>query len=169
MKICAGAWLNCVVCIDRMMAMSSASFDVHGSSSDICAPDWPCWRNANGLASSFGVPLMKAKRSPLTNSSGTAWPSCFVSAGFGSKRSSCDGAPAMNRWMTRFALAAWCRLASAPGRLTTPESLGLRGGRDGRIEQRRQRQAAEPEVGLLEEEPAGDRVELASWELGIGN
>ena len=26
MKICAGAWLNCVVCIERTMAMSSASF-----------------------------------------------------------------------------------------------------------------------------------------------
>ena len=38
-----------------------------------------CW-NWNGEPSSFGVPLMNAKRSPLTNSAGMSCPSCFVSA-----------------------------------------------------------------------------------------
>ena len=44
-------------------------------------PDWPCRLNWNGDASSFGVPLMNANRSPLISSSGMSWPSCFVSAG----------------------------------------------------------------------------------------
>ena len=39
MKICAGAWLNCVVFIDRMMAISSACCWRYGSSSEISLPD----------------------------------------------------------------------------------------------------------------------------------
>ena len=97
MKIWAGAWLNCVVRIDRTMVMSSTTFDRYGNNSEISAPDRPYLANWNGDASSFGVPLMKAKRSPLISSSGISCPSCFVSAGFGSNRSSCDGAPAMKR------------------------------------------------------------------------
>ena len=146
MKICAGAWLNCVVCIDRTMAMSSASFAVHGSSSEICAPDWPCWRNANGLASSFGVPLMNAKRSPLTNSSGTAWPSCFVSAGFGVEEIELRRRAGHEQVDDALGLgAAWCSAGERAGRLTAPRAArDWAGGHDGRIEQRRQRQAAEP-------------------------
>ena len=48
--------------------MSSASFARLGSSSENSAPDWPCFLNWNGEASSFGVPLMNANRSPLMNS-----------------------------------------------------------------------------------------------------
>ena len=77
--------------------MSSATFARCGSSSESSAPDCPCFLNWNGDASSFGVPLMNAKRSPLMNSAGMSWPSCLVSAGFGSNRSICDGAPAMKR------------------------------------------------------------------------
>ena len=97
MKICAGAWLNCVVCIERMNVTLSAIFARLGSSSEISAPDWPCFWNWNGEPSSFGVPLMNAKRSPLMSSSGMSWPSCLVRAGFGSNKSICDGAPAMKR------------------------------------------------------------------------
>ena len=82
MKIWPGAWLNCVVCSDRTMAMSSAIFAVYGSSSEISAP-LPPWRaNRYGDPSSFGVPLMNAKRSPFgRNSSGMALPSRCCSAG----------------------------------------------------------------------------------------
>ncbi len=51
---------------------------------------------------------------PFTNSAGTSCPSCLASAGFGSNRSSCDGAPAMNRWMTRLARAGWCSVSIVP-------------------------------------------------------
>ena len=50
MKICAGAWLNCVVFIERTMAISSACFCRLGSSSEISAPDWPCCLNVEGRA-----------------------------------------------------------------------------------------------------------------------
>ena len=98
MKIWPGAWLNCVVCIERTMAMSSAMDARCGSSSDSSAPDWPYFLNVNGEPSRRGVPLMNANRSPLgTNSAGISWPSYFCSAGLLSNRSSCVGAPAMKR------------------------------------------------------------------------
>ena len=37
-----------------------------------------------------------------------ASPSCFASIGLGSNVSTCDGAPFMNKKMTRFAPAGWC-------------------------------------------------------------
>ena len=63
------------------MAMSSATSPRCGSSSEISAPDLPQRLNSYGEPSSFGVPLMKAKRSPLVNSSGMFWPSYFCSLG----------------------------------------------------------------------------------------
>ena len=97
MKIWAGAWLNCVVLIERTIAISSAIPWVCGRRSEIAAADRPHFLNAYGEPRSLGVPLMKAKRSPFTNSSGMAWPSYWRSFGFSSKRSTWDGAPAMNR------------------------------------------------------------------------
>jgi hypothetical protein len=98
MKICPGAWLNCVVCTDRTIATSSAIVASCGSSSDSSAPDSPYRLNVNGDPSSRGVPLMNANRSPLgMNSAGISWPSNFWSAGLLSNRSSCVGAPAMKR------------------------------------------------------------------------
>ncbi len=97
MKICAGAWLNWFVRIERTNAMSSATDARCGISSEISAPDWPCRLNRNGEPRSFGVPLMNAKRSPWMNSAGMSLPSCVFSAGLGSNRSSCEGAPAMKR------------------------------------------------------------------------
>jgi hypothetical protein len=86
-----------VVRIERTIVTSSAILARFGSSSEMSEPDFPCFLNLNGEARSFGVPLMNAKRSPLMMSSGMSWPSYFVNAGLGSNRSSCDGAPAMNR------------------------------------------------------------------------
>ena len=51
---------------------------------------------------------------------GSGLPSSLVSAGLGSKRSSWLGAPAMNRWMTRFALGAKCGDLGASGLWPTP-------------------------------------------------
>ena len=40
--------MNCVVRIDRMIVMSSATFERCGSSSEISAPERPCFLNWNG-------------------------------------------------------------------------------------------------------------------------
>jgi hypothetical protein len=98
MKICAGAWLNCVVFIERMMAISSACFCKWGSSSEISAPDWPYSLKSKGDPSSRGVPFTKANRSPSgMKPFGISWPSYWRNSGLLSNRSTCDGAPAMNR------------------------------------------------------------------------
>ena len=60
-------------------------------------------------------------------SAGGNWPSCLASSGLLSNSSRWLGPPAMNRKMTRFALAAKCGCRGASG------SCGVRGGR--RIEQ----------------------------------
>ena len=46
-KVTAGSWLMASVCIERMMARSSAMPAMCGSSSDISAPDRPCFPNWN--------------------------------------------------------------------------------------------------------------------------
>ena len=97
MKICAGAWLNWVVWTVRTRATSSAIARKRGSRLETSMPDCPHFSNVYGEPRRRGVPLMKANRSPFTSSSGIGWPECFCSAGFGSRRSTCDGAPAMKR------------------------------------------------------------------------
>src|SRR5665213_1646465 len=72
-----------------MIVISFATSCRCGSNSDISAPDSPQRLNSYGDPSSFGVPLIKAKRSPLVNSLGTFCPSYFCSMGFGSNRSTC--------------------------------------------------------------------------------
>src|SRR2546422_9107186 len=42
MNSCAGAWLNCVVCIERTIAMSSTTVDKLGSRFESSAPHPPC-------------------------------------------------------------------------------------------------------------------------------
>ena len=106
MKICAGAWLNCVVWSERTTATWSTIVLNSGSSSDTSTPASPTFSNAYGEPSRRGVPVMKAKRSPFTSSSGMGSPLCCLSFGFGSKRSTCEGAPAMNRKITCFAFGA---------------------------------------------------------------
>ena len=96
----AGPWLICGVetaCRNDTLSTTRASC---GSRSDSQAPDCPCRAKANGDASRRGVPLMKAKRSPLARLGGRGWPSLACSFGFGVNRSSCEGPPAMVRQMT---------------------------------------------------------------------
>ena len=97
MKICAGAWLNWSVCIERTTATSSAISLKWGNTSLTHCPLLPTCSNLNGEPRSLGVPLMKAKRSPLRSSSGHARPLNLFSVGLGSKRSTCEGAPAIKR------------------------------------------------------------------------
>ncbi len=47
---------------------------------------------------------------------GSGLPAYFSSAGLGSKVSTCDGPPFMNRWMTRLALPGKCGFFGASGR-----------------------------------------------------
>src|SRR5690606_31007261 len=70
---------------------------------------------------------MKAKRSPWRYSAGTSLPSKRRSAGLSSNRSSCDGAPAMNRKMTCLALGAKCVPSPAATRAATSCGVALAG------------------------------------------
>ena len=51
---------------------------------------------------------------------GIGLPSNFVSSGLLSKSSSCDGAPAMNMWITAFAFGCKCGAAATFGLLLDP-------------------------------------------------
>ncbi len=64
-------------------------------------PDWPYFLNVNG--DRIKPPVL---RSVATGSPGSGWPWNLSSIGLGSKLSTCDSPPFMNRKMTCFALAA---------------------------------------------------------------
>src|SRR5437867_13198509 len=67
MKIWAGAWLNCVVCIERTTAMSSATSPRWGSSDDSSSPERP-----KRLNSSLLTAVSIAYTQPLLTLGGTA-------------------------------------------------------------------------------------------------
>src|SRR5436305_2894075 len=64
-----------------------------------------------------GAPISVApdRRPVVTPTVAGVEPWCFVSIGLGSKVSTCDGPPFMNRKMTRFALGAKCGAFGARG------------------------------------------------------
>ena len=92
------------VCIERMTQMSSAQAPTCGKSSLTSSPLLPYFVNVNGDC--ISVPVL---RSVATGPPGSGWPWYFASIGFGSKLSTCDRPPFMNRKMTCFAFAGWCR------------------------------------------------------------
>src|SRR5262245_22615646 len=98
-----GSWLGTLVCIERMTHRSSAWRARCGNSSLISIPLRPCLLNLNGDWSSAPV-----FRSVFRTPPGGICPLRFVNSGFGSKVSTCDGPPFMNRWMTRLARAGNC-------------------------------------------------------------
>ena len=106
-KSFAGAWLNKSVLQVRTMVISSAIEPMCGKHSLAHIPLWPCCLNFLMVPCSFWGFLnelfMKANRFPLMNDSGIFWPSLFTSSGFQSKRSKCEGPPAIKRNMTFFA------------------------------------------------------------------
>jgi hypothetical protein len=77
----AGAWLNWSVFMDLMKHTSSTISARPCTGSDSHAPLRPYWANLWGVPSSFGTPLVKAKRRPLRNSSGAGL--SFSSTSFG--------------------------------------------------------------------------------------
>ena len=76
-----GAWLNASVVIPLIMAMSSTMLAVYGRSSEISAPDFPCFANLNFGPISFEFGLMNAARYPFSKSAGGSDPSNFASCG----------------------------------------------------------------------------------------
>ena len=104
-----GSWLGTFACIERITQSSSAERATFGKSSLISSPLSPYfWKEKGDLSA---APVGRSVR----NSSGIFLPSYFVSSGFGSKVSTCDGPPFMNRWTTRLARAGKCGFFGASG------------------------------------------------------
>ena len=97
------------VCIERITQMSSAHAPTCGKSSLTSRPLWPYFVNANGDCMSEPV-----LRSVATVPPGSGCPWYFASIGFGSKLSTCDSPPFMNRKITRVARAGWCKPLASP-------------------------------------------------------
>src|SRR5262245_50218921 len=87
-----------------MKQMSSAHSPTCGNSSLTSIPTCPYFLNVNGDRISAPVLRSVAMLPP-----GIGWPWYLSSIGFGSKLSTCERPPFMNRKMTCLALAAWCR------------------------------------------------------------
>src|SRR5579872_4533690 len=77
----AGAWLNWSVFIERTTAISSTILLTWGNKSLTHVPDWPRCSNLCGHPSSFGCPLMNAKRWFFSSSSGQGCIFSFTSVG----------------------------------------------------------------------------------------
>src|SRR5262245_40519950 len=108
-NVTPGPWLIASVCMLLMKHKSSATDAVCGSSSDNHAPLLPCCLNLNGDPASGSddwLPDIPVGRCPMRTLSGSSVPCFLTSIGLGSKRSSCEGAPDMNRKITRFAFGA---------------------------------------------------------------
>ena len=99
----ACSWFGFVVNIERMTQSSSATVARFGSSSLISMPALPCFANENFVGISPAV-VRSVRRSAVAG----RWPAYFMSAGFGSHRSTCDGPPVMNSRITCFAFGAKC-------------------------------------------------------------
>src|SRR5829696_6845901 len=104
--------------IERMMHKSSTTPATFGNSSLTSAPHCPCFENLNGDCKMLPVFV----RINFGNSNGGACPLYFASAGFGSKVSTCDGPPDMNRKITRFARGAKCGCFRESGLAEPPET-----------------------------------------------
>jgi hypothetical protein len=105
MKVCAGSWLICLVCIERMTAMSSACLAILGRMLEISMPDLPCREKSCCAPMQLSaLPWSCASCWPRVNDSGIGLPCSSRSFGLKSKVSRWDGPPAMLRKMTRFTL-----------------------------------------------------------------
>ena len=171
MKICAGAWLNCVVCIDLTMAMSSASFAVHGSSSEICAPESPCWRNANGLAEQLGRALDEGEALVLDELLGNGLAVVLRQRRLRIEQIELRRRAGHEQVDHPLGLGRVVQAGERAGHRTTPESSAWAADATAGSSSDASASAAEAEVGLLEEETPGDGVErrLGRWQLGIGS
>src|SRR5215467_3680116 len=109
-----GSWFGMSVYIDRIQQMSSAIWPTLGNSSLTSMPHCPYFLNWNGERSREPV-LRSVRMAPL----GRGWPWYLSSIGLGSKLSTCERPPFMNRKMMCLARASWCRppLAKVPAPL----------------------------------------------------
>ena len=80
--------------------MSSAHAPTLGNSSLTSIPHWPYFLNVKG--DRISAPVL---RSVAIEPPGSGWPWYLSSIGFGSKLSTCDSPPFMNRKITCFARA----------------------------------------------------------------
>src|SRR5436190_11876099 len=92
------------VYIERMKQMSSTHSPTYGNSSLTSIPALPYFLNVKGER--ISAPVL---RSVATLPPGRGWPWNLSSIGLGSKLSTCDRPPFMNRKMTCLARAGWWR------------------------------------------------------------
>ena len=81
MKVCAGSWLICSVCIERTMQISSAMLPMWGRARDLCAGFPYFSKGCCGPKHLRGWPWSWAIGWPFVNDSGIGLPS--ISASFG--------------------------------------------------------------------------------------
>src|SRR5262245_17757353 len=98
-----GSWLGTSANIERITHSSSADSATWGKSSLTSMPLLPCFLNLNIEGKALPV-LRSVRRFGV----GSGLPAFFCSAGLGSKVSTCEGPPFMNRWSTRRALGGKC-------------------------------------------------------------
>src|SRR6516165_7668713 len=89
-----GSWLGVLVCIERMTHRSSTQRATCGNSSLTSMPLSPYFWNLNGEGNV--APVLRSVR---RLGEGIDLPTYFCSVGLGSKVSTCDGPPFINRWM----------------------------------------------------------------------
>src|SRR5579884_1219469 len=96
--------------MERMTQISSMQRATCGNSSLTSMPLWPYFWNLNGDGSNLPAAFWRVVPS-------LDCPAYFTSAGLGSKVSTCDGPPFMNRKMTRLARGVKCGAFGANGLL----------------------------------------------------
>ena len=105
----------------RNMQSSSATPARLGSKSDIMRPESP--RGRTGATGAMGrncdTPTRSCPSSPTGDA--IAWPWCLVMYSLGANKSPCDGPPAKNRKITRFARGRTCAWRAAKGPLAACE------------------------------------------------
>src|SRR5580658_10269098 len=104
--------------IERMTQRSSTQVARWGKSSLTAVPHWPYCLKDHGDCKRFPVLV----RSSLGFSNGSGWPLSLASRGFGSKVSTCEGPPDMNKKMMRLALAGNCGGLTSKGLADAPSA-----------------------------------------------
>src|SRR5262245_6101827 len=105
-----GSWFGTSAYMERMTQMSSMCSAVFAKISLTSMPDWPYFRNLYG--DFIAAPVFRSvRRLPV----GMGLPWYLSSIGLGSKVSTCDGPPFMNRWTTCLTLEGKCGAFGASG------------------------------------------------------
>ena len=110
----AAPWSTPSPTIERIMHRSSTRPPMCGNRSLTSMPLWPYFLKAHG---DFMSPPAFSSLNVSERSNGTAFPLSRLRRGFGSKVSTCEGPPCMNRKITRLARGAKCVCFGASGPL----------------------------------------------------